>query len=185
MTIEINLLPWREHVRERHRKRFYLLLILTFAVGLTGGAGMAYHSHQQLTAQQQRNDHIQRQMVRLDDSILSIIEYEGMRDRMLARIGAFARLQHERAQTVRLFNHLAENLEQGVHYTRLSRQGDTVLLVGLVENNHQVSDQLRALAKTTVLEIPVLLEVESEAGQHLRRFSLSVAQPPPAGEEAR
>lgn len=184
MTIEINLLPWREHLRERHRKRFYLALVLAALVGVAGGAGLTFLSQQQVVAQQQRNDRIQRQMARLESTIHSIGEYEEMREHMLERIEAFGRLQYGRTQTVHLFNHLAENLEPGVHYTHLSRQGDTVRLVGVAENNHQVSDQLRALAQGAVLGVPVLSEVETEMDQRYRRFSLSVVQLSPAnGEE--
>lgn len=183
MTIEINLLPWRERVRERRSKRFYLALIVAAVVGVATGAGLTYYYQEQLVAQQQRNDHIRQQMARLDSDIRSISEYEEAHEQMTERIEVFTRLQHGRPQTVHVFNQLAESLEEGVHYTRLARQGDTLRLTGVAENNRQVSDQLRALARASALEVPVLSEVEADVGQQ-RRFGLSVTQRLPSSEEA-
>lgn len=176
MTIEINLLPWREQARERRSKRFYLALAVSALAGLAAGGGASYHYQQQLAAQQQRSEHIRTEMRELDAAIRSIGEYEALREQMLERIEIFTRLQQGRALTVELFDQLAARLEEGVYYTRLARQGDTLRLTGLAENNRQVSDQLRALAEASVLEVPVLSEVEGDDEQRLRRFSLSVAQ---------
>ncbi|MFC3284396.1 PilN domain-containing protein [Litchfieldella rifensis] len=184
MTIEINLLPWRERVRERRSKRFYLALMVAAVVGVAAGAGMIYHYQVQLVAQQQRNEHIRQQLARLDGDIRSISEYEGTHEQMMERIEIFTRLQRGRPQTVHVFNQLTESLEEGVHYTRLARQGDTLRLTGVAENNRQVSDQLRALARASAFEVPVLSEVEADAGQQQRRFSLSVTQRLSPSEEA-
>lgn len=178
-TIEINLLPWRAQVSERRRKRFYLFLALSAVLGLAAGGGASYHYQQQLSAQQQRNAHVRQQMTELDVAIRSIGEYEALREQMLERIEIFTRLQQGRALTVELYDQLAASLEEGVHYTRLARQGDTLRLVGLAEDNRQVSNQLRALAQAPVFDVPVLSEVENEADQGLRRFSLSVTQRTP------
>ncbi|WP_043529369.1 PilN domain-containing protein [Litchfieldella xinjiangensis] len=176
MTIEINLLPWRERVRERHRKRFFILLSLSAALGLMAGVIVTYHYDRQLAAQQQRNTHIREETAQLDAHIRSIGEYESLREQMLDRVDIFTRLQQGRAQTVDLFNQLAAGLEDGVHYTRLTRQGESLRLMGVAENNRQVSDQLRALAEAPSFEVPVLSEVESEGDSRQRRFSLSVRQ---------
>lgn len=187
MTIEINLLPWREQRRERRSKRFQLALVAMAVVGLAGGAGMTYYYQQALEVQQQRNAHITAQSARLDRDIRSIREYEAEIERLEAQIAVFRRLQEGRPQTVHVFNQLTASLEDGVHYTELTRQGDQLRLTGLAENNRQVSDQLRALGAATAFDVPSLSEVETDEGQARRRFSLSVPQrmpgQPPAEED--
>ncbi|WP_355659573.1 PilN domain-containing protein [Halomonas salifodinae] len=176
MTIEINLLPWREQRRERHSKRFHLALGVMAVVGLASGAGMTYYYQHALEVQQQRNAHITTQAAQLDRDIRSIRDYEAQIERLEAQIAVFQRLQEGRPQTVHVFNQLAESLEEGVHYTQLARQGEQLRLTGLAENNRQVSDQLRALGASPAFAVPNLSEVESDQGQERRRFSLSVPQ---------
>ncbi|QTF92320.1 PilN domain-containing protein [Halomonas sp. BM-2019] len=176
MTIEINLLPWREAQRARHSKRFYVALALMAALGLGGGYAMTWHYEQEAAAQQQRNAHIQAQSSQLDSAIRVISELEAVRDRMREQVEVFTELQMGRTQTVHVFRDLTTSLVDGVHYTQFTRQGDSLRLAGLAEDNRQVSDQLRALAAAASFTEPVLSEVEAAGGGEQRRFSLSMSQ---------
>ena len=185
MTIEINLLPWREELRARRSKRFFVMLGLAAALGLGGGYGLTWHYEQQTTSQQQRNAHIQAQSRQLDDDIREVSELEAIREQMLEQVRVFTELQMGRTQTVHVLGDLTTSLVDGVYYTQLNRQGDRLRLVGLADNNRQVSDQLRALAAAGSFTVPVLSEVEAEGGGERRRFSLSMSQqlPTAVGED--
>jgi type IV pilus assembly protein PilN len=182
MTIEINLLPWREEVRARNSKRFFVALGLMALLGLGGGYGMFWFYGQQIEAQQQRNAHIQAQSRQLDAAIREISELESIRESMIKQIEVFTNLQMGRTQTVHVFSDFTTSLMEGVHYTQLGRQEDNLRLAGLAEDNGQVSDQLRALAAASSFSIPVLSEVEAVGGGDRRRFSLSMSQHMPREE---
>lgn len=182
MTIEINLLPWREEQRQRRSKRFFMAIALVALAGLGGGYATTWYYEQQLVAQQERHELIRGRISELDRDIRAVSQYEEQIDILKRRIEVFQRLQAERPQTVHVFNALAESLEEGVHYAGLERQGDRLRLTGLAVDNGRVSDQLRALEASPVFDVPVLSEVESADGQ--RRFNLSVNQHMP-GEEGR
>lgn len=185
MTIDINLLPWREARRARRSKRFHLALALMALIGLGGGYGMTYYHEQQLAAQQARHALIRSKMAELDRNIGLLEQYETQMSSLEAQIATFQRLQAGRPQTVHVFNALVASLQEGVHYRGLDRQGDRLRLEGRAERNRQVADQLRALEASPVLGVPVLSEVESS--DSLRRFTLTVNQhmPDGSGEEAR
>lgn len=187
MTIEINLLGWREQQRARRSRRFYLALAFMAVIGGAGGLGLTYHYDAALDAQRERNAHIQARMQQLDGDIRSIGEYETIRERMTGQVQVFGDLQQGRAQTVEVFRDLTLSLVDGVHYVQLSRQGDQLRLTGRAESNHRVSEQMRALEAAPAFSEPVLSEVESDGGAR-RRFSLGVTQladgmPPPGDEE--
>ncbi|WP_136066125.1 PilN domain-containing protein [Modicisalibacter radicis] len=181
MTIEINLLAWREARRDQRSKRFQRVLGLSALVGI--GAGWlvsAFYQHQ-LDVQQQRNQYIEAQGQQLDRDISTLREFRETRERMLTQIELIRELQFSRPQTVRVFNQLVTSLEDGVYYTRLSREGERLRLAGLAETNRQVSDQMRALAAREALGVPTLAEVETtDAGR--RRFDMTVDEVP--GEPA-
>jgi type IV pilus assembly protein PilN len=174
MTIEINLLPWREEVRARRSKRFYLMMALMALVGLGGGYAMTWYYEQEAEAQQARNTHIEGQSRELDDAIREISELEAIREEMIEQVRVFTELQMGRTQTVHVFTDLTTSLVDGVRYTELGRQGDGLRLAGQADSNRQVSDQLRALDAADTFTEPVLSEVETE--DERRRFSLSMSQ---------
>lgn len=176
MTIEINLLPWREEQRARRSKRFYVALGLTALLGLGGGYGMTWYYEQEAEAQRQRNAHIEAQSRQLDSAIREISELEQIRAQMLEQVRVFTELQNGRTQTVHVMSDLTTSLEDGVYYTQLNRQGDNLRLSGRAEDNGQVSDQLRQLAAAVSFTEPVLSAVEAEGGGERRSFSLSMSQ---------
>lgn len=183
MTIEINLLPWREARRARRSKRFYLALALMALIGLGGGYAMTWYYEQRLADQQQRQQLIAARTAELDRDIRAVSQYEQQVASLTQQIAVFEQLQMGRPQTVHVFNALVASLEEGVYYAALNRQGDALRLTGLAEDNRRVSDQLRQLEASPVFDVPVLSEVET-ADEEMRRFNLSVNQQMPNREGA-
>lgn len=181
MTIDINLLPWREAQRERRNRRFLIILVLAALAGAVGAWGLSLWYEQALDAQQQRNEHVLSRTQQLNEDIKAIQDYQALRERMLAQIELIGELQASRPQTVRMFNQLVTSLEEGVYYTHMARTGHQLNLTGLAETNRQVSDQMRALEATEVFATPTLSEVQAEEATGRRRFDLSVEETlPPA-----
>lgn len=182
MTIEINLLPWREERRARRSKRFFMMLGVTALLGLGAGYAVSWHYQQEVEVQQQRNAYIEARSQELDDDIREVRDLETVREKMLDQVRVFTELQAGRNQTGHVLGSLTTSLVDGVHYTQLTRQDDVLSLVGLAENHWQVSNQLRALAASDAFNEPVLSEVEAEGGGERRRFSLSMHQQLPDKE---
>lgn len=176
MSIEINLLPWREELRERRSRRFLGILALVALIGVGAGWGASQWYQHSLELQRQRIAHIEARTQQLDSDIQAILDYQALREQMLTQIKLIRELQFSRPQTVRVFNQLAGSLEPGVYYTRLSRQANRLSLTGLAETNRQVSNQMRAIAATKAFAIPVLSEVQVEEGGNRRRFAMRVEE---------
>lgn len=189
MTIEINLLPWREARRERRNRRFKQIVALAAILGIGSAWGVANFYQQRLDTQQQRNRYVQNQSQQLDRDIATLHDFRTTREQMLTQIQLIRELQFSRPQTVRVFNQLTRSLEDGVYYTKLSREGEVLRLTGKAQANRQVSDQMRALASMPVFGVPTLSAVES-GDDDQRRFDLTVREvsetpPPGIGEAAK
>ncbi|CAM3995777.1 PilN domain-containing protein [Vreelandella rituensis] len=180
MSVDINLLGWREARRETRTRHFHLLVGLMVMLGTVIGFGVAQGYQMALDTQQERNSHISRQVSQLEADIRAIQDYESDLNRLGEQITVFQELQSGRTQVVQVFNSLAESLVDGVYYTRQERVGQTLNVTGLSTSNRQVSDQLRSLADAPAFDVPRLSEVESESGGAGRRFRLSVILKAPA-----
>lgn len=176
MSIDINLLPWRERKRRRRGRLFHLALVASVALGVGASGALTWYYRQAHAAQQQRNAYILEQSRRLDEAVGAVDDWEAVRDALLERARLLADLQAERVQTVHVLSALSASRVDGVHYTRFSRQGDALRLAGLAESHRQVSELLRALAAAPSFIEPALSEVEVEAGGGRHRFSLDMGQ---------
>nr|WP_298414883.1 PilN domain-containing protein [uncultured Halomonas sp.] len=176
MSIEINLLPWREAQRETRSRRFMMSLGLMALLGIAAGWGLTQFYQQALDAQHQRNRYIETRMQRLDQDIAAIRDYQALRERMLTQIELIRELQFSRPQTVRVFNQLVASLQEGVYYNELSRNENQLRFLGQADTNRQVSDQLRSIAASEVFAIPLLSEVQAADKGAGKRFAMSVTE---------
>ena len=82
--IRINLLPHREMRRERRKKDFVGLLLLTFIVSAGVSLLVAFGISGQIDTQQARNDFITQENTNLDEQIKKIAT---LREEILSRLG--------------------------------------------------------------------------------------------------
>lgn len=162
MTIDINLLAWREARREKHTRRFYVFMLLLLIVGITLSGVVAYVYQRALAVQEQRNAHIAAHIERFDHEIAEAEHYVAKVEQLSQQLNQFRHLFEERIYTPQLFNALASSLAEGVTYRRLEREDHQVSVSAVADNERQVSEQLRRLAEMPGLGVPLLLEVSSE-----------------------
>jgi type IV pilus assembly protein PilN len=174
----INLLPWREVRRERRTRHIQLLLVSMLILGTGLGFGVARYYQAGLDAQTQRNDYIREQTRVLERDIDQVDEYEIRVSQLNEQLALFQALQHERVQTVRLFNAVAQSVVPGVVYQYLGRDRKAVSVTARAGTDRQVSEQLRRIALAPALGVPVLSEVENAAGDDAvgRQFRFVVEQ---------
>lgn len=178
MSLTINLLPWREARRERRTQRFQLLLLAMLVVGSGLGFGVARYYQVELDAQTQRNDYVRAQTRVLEQDIGQVHEYEARVSQLNEQLALFQSLQHERVQTVRLFNAVAQSMVPGIVYQHLERRGETISVTARAGTDRQVAEQLRRIALAPALGVPALSEVENAGGANAagRQFRFVVEQ---------
>lgn len=164
MTIDINLLAWREVRREKNTRRFYAIMLLLLIVGIALGGIVAHGYQRALTIQEQRNAHIAAHIERFDHEIAEAESYVQKVEQLSLQLTQFQRLFQERVQTAQLFNALASSLTDGVVYQRVERHDHQIRVSAVADNERQVSEQLRRLAEIPGLGVPLLSEVSSGQG---------------------
>lgn len=172
----INLLPWREELRQERQRQFMMSLLLTSILGvvLVFLVGMIFD--QAIQRQEVRNQTIRAEISRLDAQIRRIEELEETRARLLSRKQVIERLQASRSLTVEMLDQMAKSIPVGVTLNSIEQQGMNVTLSGTSQSNARVSAYLQALADNGLFVDPDLTFVRTarEAENPTEPFEFSI-----------
>ncbi|RON58629.1 PilN domain-containing protein [Pseudomonas frederiksbergensis] len=182
----INLLPWREELREERRKRFLLALVGV----LVGSVGLVLIADQVISGainqQVARNDYLNKQIAVVDERIKQISELKARRQQLVERMRIIQDLQGNRQISGRIFDQLARTLPDGVYFTEVKMSGKTLSITGAAESNNKVSELMRNLDASDWFDAPSLTEVKATTAGQLDQanvFQLTVRQTQPATME--
>jgi len=174
----INLLPWREELRQKQKKEYFGALGVSALVGAI--IWLAIHSYYGMIIDHQnsRNDLLIRHITELDKKIVEIKQLEKERERLIARMTAVEELQTSRHLAVRLFDEVSRTLPDGVYLTELEQDNDKATIKGIAQSNARVSNFMRNLESSEWLEKPRLniIETKIEEGKRTSEFALQVQQ---------
>jgi len=182
----INLLPWREELRQERKKQFLTLL----GLALLATAGVVYLALSQVQGmvshQESRNQMLQREISQLEEKIREIDQLRETRADLIARMQVIEELQQQRTEIVHLFDELVKTLPEGVYLTSLRQSGGNISVEGVAQSNARVSVYMKNLDDSEWLDDPQLQVIETR-GQRPNRyseFSLQVRQTVPPEEKA-
>ncbi|QLC73493.1 type 4a pilus biogenesis protein PilN [Pseudomonas sp. LPB0260] len=181
----INLLPWREQLREERKQRFLVALGGVLAIA----AGIVFLGDQYLNGaieqQNARNEFVRKEIAVLDARIKEISELKTRREQLLERMKIIQDLQGNRPIIGRVFDQLVRTLPDGVYFTGLKLTGKNIAIVGAAESNNRVSNLMRNLDSSEWLESPNLTEVKAVTAGAIDQanvFKLTVQQTQPGLE---
>jgi type IV pilus assembly protein PilN len=169
-VILINLLPHREERRKRRKIAYFAGLGAAAAVGVLV-VGIWYLVLLQLTsAQQDRNAFLSSEIKKLEVQIKDIATLRAEIEALKARQKAVEDLQIDRNVPVHVLNELVKQTPEGVYYTAVKQDGQTLTLNGVAQTNERVSELLRNTANDSEwLVKPELVEIKAAGGQGANR----------------
>src|SRR5689334_820712 len=174
--VKINLLDWRQGLREKRRKRFFAVLILSaLAAALTVLAGVGV-LNERVDHQKARNELLRREIAELDKQIVEIQELEKVKANLLARMRVIEKLQATRSAMVHFFDEIVNTLPEGVYLTALKQTGDDIAVEGIAESNGRISSYMKNLEGSQWFADPRLVVIRAVERDKRRQsqFSLRV-----------
>ena len=180
----INLLPWRQALRQRRRKEF--LIGIGAAVGLAALITLLAHLavSSMIDAQNRRNDLLKAEIAELDKAIEQILALEEQKARMISRMEVIDRLQASRPEVVKLFDQIVSTLPEGVYLTSVKQSGRKLEFNGVAQSSTRVSAFMRNIDASESLTSPELKVIQTGSGTGPgAQFTLFASQRAPAGEE--
>jgi len=177
----INLLPWREALREERQKEFVtatiaglLITALLFYVGVLFANSM-------IDEQNNRNRFLGDEIALLDKKIKEISTLEQERSRLLARMQVIQELQTSRPKVVKILDSLARVVPEGVYLNKVARTGDNLTFNGVAQSNARVSVFMRQIDDGVEFEESRLQVIQRAEAS--KKFTLGVKESKPKIEE--
>ncbi|MFO1263684.1 MAG: PilN domain-containing protein [Rhodoferax sp.] len=160
--ILINLLPHREAARKRRRDVFNVTLGASALLGGLVAAGVFLWYQGALSAQQDTNSLLEREIKKLDSQIKDIAGLEEEIAALRARQKAVEDLQSDRNLPVHLLTEIVNQLPDGIYVSKVAQADQVVTINGVAQSNERVSELLRNLANNTPwFAKPELVEIVS------------------------
>ena len=157
----INLLPWRQALRQRRKKEF--AIGMAAAVALAALVTLLAHLtvSSMIDTQHRRNDLLKSEISELDKAIEQIVALEEQKSQMIARMEVIERLQSSRPEVVKLFDQVVATLPEGVYLTSLKQSGRKIEFNGVAQSSTRVSAFMRNLDQSETLSSPDLKVIQT------------------------
>ncbi|MBL4573611.1 MAG: PilN domain-containing protein [Gammaproteobacteria bacterium] len=141
----INLLPWRERLREERKREFFTILVGVVIIS----AGVLFlvdrYFNGEIDIQISRNDFLRAEIVILDERVTEINQLRQQKEDIRSRMNVITNLQGTRPVIVRIFDELVNTLPDGVYYESLVRVDNTISIEGIAESYAKITELLRRL----------------------------------------
>ncbi|MEN3979709.1 PilN domain-containing protein [Acinetobacter sp. CWB-B33] len=142
---KINLLPWRDALREKRKKEFIAICIGAFFIGVLGVGSTWLYFDNRLQDQEQANQLIVSTNQNLDIQLKSLEGLQEQRNAIVERMKLIQGLQGQRPIAVHLVDELVRVTPSNLYITKFSRLGDKFTLEGKAESPNTVAELLRNL----------------------------------------
>lgn len=161
----INLLPWREALRQRRKKEFLAAILGAVLVGGLLAFGYKQVVQAQIRGQNERNTILRNEIAALDVQIADILRLEAQRDRLIARMEIIDQLQKARPEVVHLFDELVNAVPEGLYLTQVKQAGARIEVTGTAQSSTRVATLMRNIDDSAWLSEPGLDVIQTvEAG---------------------
>jgi type IV pilus assembly protein PilN len=141
----INLLPWREQLREERKQQFFATLGVVLGIAAVIIIVGDRYMNARINAQVERNNYLREQIAGLDREIAEIRTLQQQKTELTARMTVIQDLQGTRPIIVRLFDELVRALPEGVYFNDIKRNDDSIVMQGVADSNGRISALMRAL----------------------------------------
>jgi type IV pilus assembly protein PilN len=152
----INLLPWRDQLRQQNLKFYQGTLggVVVVALAITLGFGVFVDSL--VDGQTARNNYLNQQIAVLDQQIVLIKSIKEKREALQLKINLIEQLQQSRNLTTNILSEIVSVTPSGIYLERLKSIGNSIRIEGKTESNIRLSEMIRRVENSALLAQPAI-----------------------------
>ena len=157
----INLLPYREEIKQRKQQQFKVLMLGSFAVGLGLAAATYLGIDNAISNQEGRNNFLQTEIDRLDRELGEIDKLQQEKEAFLAKKLKVEELQEKRYQAAYILDSLNALTPDNTYLTALEAESPTSYKIsGHAVSDNKIAVMMRSLPSTGIFLQPELLSIK-------------------------
>ena len=157
----INLLPYREEIKQRKQQQFKILMLGAFAVGLGLAAATYLGIDSAISNQEGRNNFLQTEIDRLDRELGEIDKLQQEKEAFLAKKLKVEELQEKRYQAAYILDSLNTLTPDNTYLTALEAESSTSYKIsGHAVSDNKIAVMMRSLPSTGIFLQPELLSIK-------------------------
>lgn len=171
MSIRVNLLPWRAQRREQKKKRFFAITLFVFAAVAGVCAFYQFQLENHTKSQNAAIALLDAEIKKFENLEKRQKEIENLNKEITQQIVTISVLQDERTVLLRILEFFAEKTPDSVFLNSLNKNGRTLQLNGLAENEDAVAQLMRLMEDFELFQTPRLTEMRK--ARSTDRYSVS------------
>ena len=170
---KINLLPYREEIKQRKKQQFNILMLSALLVGV-GLPVLAYVSiNSAISNQESRNQFLETEISKLDTDLGEIKKLQQEKENFLAKKQKVEELQEKRSQAAYIIDTLNVLTPENTYLTAVNAENPTTYTItGRAMSDNKIAMLMRALPSTGVFSQPELLSIKKN--DNYQEFTLRV-----------
>lgn len=159
--IKINLLPYREEIKQRKRQQFKILMLSSLLIGV-GLSAIAYLAiNNAISDQESRNAFLEAEITKLDNDLGEIKKLQQEKENFLAKKQKVEELQEKRSQAAYIIDNLNVVIPDNTYITSLDAENPTSYkITGRAISDNKIAMFMRSLPSTGIFMQPELLEIK-------------------------
>ncbi|MCA8836417.1 MAG: PilN domain-containing protein [Gammaproteobacteria bacterium] len=179
--IRLNLMPWRQDLRQQKNREFFTVcsLFVVVAVGLI--VILNFFLDLQIDEQKQRNAYLQGKLDELDKEIENIKRIESQKASLISSMTIISKLETSRPRSIHLLEQLVLTLPNGMWLEKVTQSGDSIEVEAKTTDSSLISTYLRNIDQSFWFGGVVLDTIRRPEDDEIAtlglRFNLSNTQP--------
>ncbi len=178
--VQINLLPWREKLREESQKEFLVLLGIAAGIAIFFLGLVFIIVNGKINRVADVNTYLQAQTALLDVKIAQIQDIKSKRADLIARRKVLQQLQIQRVSIVHLLEQVVYKVPDGIYLTKLDKKGAQLTVSGVAESNTRVSEFMQSIEASRWISNPRLTQIKADDTQgsdsKIRNFEITMTE---------
>ena len=171
--VKINLLPYREEIKQRKKQQFKVLMLSALLIG-AGLLVLTYLTiNNAISRQEDRNALLGKEIEKLDKALGEILKLQQEKENFLSKKQKVEELQEKRSQAAYIIDSLNVVTPDNSYLTALEAESSTSYkITGRASSDNKIAMFMRSLPSTGVFAQPELLSIKKI--DHYQEFTLKV-----------